>query len=217
MIRLYKELNIEFLCRIIQQKDVLSLPLSKEKREKIAAKREREIQEAAIQLFDEKGYMNTTIADIAKVANISNGLIYHYFSSKKAILLSYGTLIQECEQFVLSQDTATDALRTFCKRVLMDYKHTGYHAPIRILITCFIQGELKGEDLGFPFNDYGKIFLGSIIKNGQKNGEFREGDPAIMGDILWHTVIGYTIHRINYGRDNVPLPEIDFFLEAIRK
>ena len=193
------------------------MAMSMKKREEIASSRIREIQEAAIAIFDEKGYVNTTIADIAKAAGISNGLIYHYFPSKKDILMSYGDLIHECEQYVLSQPTPTESLILFSKRVLLDYKDTGDHAPIRILITCYIQGELGDADLGFPFNNYGKTFLADIIEKGQHTDEFRNGDPAVIGDILWHTVIGYTIHRINYGRENVPLPDIKQLIDMIVK
>ncbi|MDO4556468.1 MAG: TetR/AcrR family transcriptional regulator [Lachnospiraceae bacterium] len=193
------------------------MAMSIQKREEIAASRIREIQEAAIKIFDEKGYVNTTIANIARAAGISNGLIYHYFSSKKEILMSYGELIRECEQYVLSQPTPTESLLLFSRRVLLDYKETGYHAPIRILITCYIQGELGDADLDFPFNDYGKTFLADIIRKGQETGEFRSGDPAVMGDIFWHMIIGYTIHRINYGRENVALPDMKQLIAMVVK
>lgn len=192
------------------------MAISLEKREKISQERRHAILNAALSLFDDKGYANTTISDIARQADMSNGLIYHYFSSKEAILRSYGQTIKDCEEVVMSQPTATDSLREFCRRVLLDYEETLYHAPIRILIACYGQGELKEEELGFPFNDYGKTFLASIIKRGQDAGEFRNGDPAILGDILWHTIIGYTIHRMNYGKDKIRIPDIELLLDTIR-
>ena len=192
------------------------MAMSMEKREKISQERRSAILNSALVLFDDKGYVNTTIADIARQAEMSNGLIYHYFSSKEDIVRSYGQAIEECEAHVMNQPTATDALREFCRRVLLDYEITQYHSPIRILITCYGQGELKEEELGFPFNDYGKTFLGSIIKRGQDTGEFRSGEPAVLGDILWHTVIGYTIHRMNYGKDKIEIPDIELLLDTVR-
>lgn len=192
------------------------MAMSLEKREKISQERRRAILDAAITLFDDRGYVNTTISDIARQADMSNGLIYHYFSSKEDILRSYGQLIEECEEYVMNQPTATDSLREFCRRVLLDYKETQYHAPVRVLITCYSQKELKEDELGFPFNDYGKLFLASIIKRGQDTGEFRSGDPTILGDIIWHTIIGYTIHRTNYGRDKISVPDIELLLDTLR-
>ncbi|MBQ9065212.1 MAG: TetR/AcrR family transcriptional regulator [Blautia sp.] len=194
----------------------IAMAMSLEKREKISQERRSAILDAAISLFDDKGYVNTTISDIARQADMSNGLIYHYFSSKEDILRSYGQSIKECEEHVMSQPTGTDSLREFCRRVLLDYEVTQYHSPIRILITCYGQGEVKEDDLGFPFNDYGKTFLAAIIKKGQDAGEFRRGDPAILGDILWHTIIGYTIHRMNYGKDKISIPDIELLLDTVR-
>lgn len=46
----------------------------------------QKILEAALELFGTKGYESTTITDLVKKANISKGLIYHYFDSKREIL-----------------------------------------------------------------------------------------------------------------------------------
>jgi len=44
------------------------------------------IGRAAAKLFDEKGYLETSLKDISTAANISKGGIYHYFSNKHEIL-----------------------------------------------------------------------------------------------------------------------------------
>ncbi len=47
------------------------------------------IMEAAIFLFGERGYENTTIAALAEAAGIGKGTIYSYFKSKNEILLAF--------------------------------------------------------------------------------------------------------------------------------
>lgn len=54
-------------------------PRSIEKRNKII--------EAGFLLFTEKGYYNTNTAEIAKQAGVSTGILYRYFTDKKAIYL----------------------------------------------------------------------------------------------------------------------------------
>ncbi len=44
------------------------------------------IGKAAAKLFDEKGYLETSLKDISNAAKISKGGIYHYFSNKHEIL-----------------------------------------------------------------------------------------------------------------------------------
>lgn len=44
------------------------------------------IGKAAAKLFDEKGYLETSLRDISKEAKLSKGGIYHYFANKHEIL-----------------------------------------------------------------------------------------------------------------------------------
>lgn len=59
----------DFISRITKEPDV----------------RKQEILDAAMKLFATKGYEKTTITDIARHLNISQGLCYRYFSSKDEI------------------------------------------------------------------------------------------------------------------------------------
>ena len=54
-------------------------------RNEIIKIRKRKIRESALELFNKKGYFQTTTADISKKANISTGLLYHYYSSKEKL------------------------------------------------------------------------------------------------------------------------------------
>jgi AcrR family transcriptional regulator len=61
------------------------LPASRP-RTKPAAERRRDIMEAAIRLFREEGYNETTVGDIAAAADVATGTLYLYFASKEQIL-----------------------------------------------------------------------------------------------------------------------------------
>ncbi|HNU75365.1 MAG TPA: helix-turn-helix domain-containing protein [Deltaproteobacteria bacterium] len=43
------------------------------------------IIDAALEVFRERGYANARMADIARRAGVSYGLVYHYFGSKEAV------------------------------------------------------------------------------------------------------------------------------------
>jgi len=49
---------------------------------------QRAIQKAAKKVFFEKGYVNATIAEIAKLAGVAKGSIYLYFETKDDLYLS---------------------------------------------------------------------------------------------------------------------------------
>jgi len=63
-------------------------PRTKEQFEEIRSKSRKAILKAALKLFSQKGYGETTTAEIARKVGISKGLIYNYFPSKDAILES---------------------------------------------------------------------------------------------------------------------------------
>ncbi len=61
-------------------------PREKNKNEQVRQASIQNIVNAAAKLFIEVGYLNVTIEQIAKRANISKGLLYNYFSGKEELL-----------------------------------------------------------------------------------------------------------------------------------
>jgi len=64
-------------------------------KKKSREKRIDDIINAAIDIFLEKGYENTTVEEIAKKAGVSKGGLYHYFKSKEMILIMANQKISE--------------------------------------------------------------------------------------------------------------------------
>jgi AcrR family transcriptional regulator len=69
----------------------------KERKERERLQRANDILEAARRMFESKGFLNTTLQDVAKEAEISVGLIYRYFQSKEDIFASLA--LKGAEQF----------------------------------------------------------------------------------------------------------------------
>jgi AcrR family transcriptional regulator len=70
---------------------------TRERRQREADTRKREIQEAARRLFWKNGYAGTSIPQIAKEAELAPGTIYLYFPSKEAL---YVELLMEGYQIL---------------------------------------------------------------------------------------------------------------------
>lgn len=71
------------------------------KKRPVSRKNTREkLLEKAIQVFAQRGSQHTTIADIAKAANIAQGTIYVYFQSKEELL-------GECIQKIINPEIET--------------------------------------------------------------------------------------------------------------
>jgi AcrR family transcriptional regulator len=56
-------------------------------------RRQQRIFRAAMALFRQRGFQETTASDIAKAAHVSRGTFFNYFPYKEAVLLEYGALL----------------------------------------------------------------------------------------------------------------------------
>lgn len=62
--------------------------------------------EAAYKVFVKKGYVNSTIKDIANEANMTSGLVHYYFKNKEELLLSVQDEVQK--HYHRQYDSRTD-------------------------------------------------------------------------------------------------------------
>ncbi|MHB1567786.1 MAG: TetR/AcrR family transcriptional regulator [Solirubrobacteraceae bacterium] len=92
--------------------------------EAVAGLRERKkqqtrktIEQVALRLFADRGYENTTLAEIADAANVSRRTIFAYFDSKEDILFCEEQTVQERLRQALAEraagTTTVDVLRDF--------------------------------------------------------------------------------------------------------
>ena len=64
----------------------IKMPRTPEQYEKLREEKRSRIMDAALELFANEGYHNTSISKIAGSADISKGLMYNYFDSKEDLI-----------------------------------------------------------------------------------------------------------------------------------
>lgn len=87
--------------------------------------KQKEIIDAALQLFLEKGYEKTSIKDITEKMNIATGLFHYYFSSKEDVLIKCAYLNSQIiteelqlETFFEGKGNAVDKINLLMSQVL---------------------------------------------------------------------------------------------------
>ena len=72
--------------------------------------RQRQILEAAVTVFAEKGYHRATIRDIARTAGVADGTIYNYFKNKQDVMLNIVLQMAEIGQLMENVEQAAEML-----------------------------------------------------------------------------------------------------------
>ena len=194
------------------------MAISVEKQQEITEKRKKQIIDAAMELFDQKGYSNTKITDITGKAGISKGLLYHYFDSKEEIIHAVIERVDKCINECYEVEDAVESLTLFTLRLLSYPYYENYVPPIRVFFTALIRGEIKLEDDINPVReDFGRTYFSKIFKRGQEQGYFRDGDPVIFGDGYWKCLVG-CMAIMNVDKNNSEYrPDVESMLSIYRK
>lgn len=150
------------------------------------------ILDAAQRVFAEKGFEGASIADIARVAGISDGLVYRYFRNKRELL--YGVLRQfyqrimvDLEHEVFGQDRFRARLEALIKR------HIEVFVADTDLCRLFIAevrvaSDYEGSTIQELNRRYTSILI-RIVKEAVKTGEVRaEVNPKLLRDVIFGAI-----------------------------
>jgi AcrR family transcriptional regulator len=143
------------------------------------------VLDEAARLFHERGYMGTSMDDIADAVGLTKGTLYHHFPSKAVIL---GEIYEEAVEFVLAntpslddEDSATSAVRSIIRAIVELIGEHRYH------VTVFYQ-EMRWVEEWLPAKDARAIRkkirdyidgVERVIQRGIDNGEFRDTDVSV--------------------------------------
>jgi len=157
--------------------------------------RKKQILDVSMTLFREKGYANTSIADIADLADISRGVVFYYFDGKKELgeevirhnLKSYGRFVQNR---VLDKDTAVEKLLEFVDACL-DYTAEHKEDWIVFVDTLGLIGNNTQKDgLLAWMSERTQKKLSLIIIEGQESGEIEKFPVSELSWIIQAVVDG---------------------------
>jgi len=153
--------------------------------------RERQIKEAALMLFSEKGFHNTTITQIAEAADLGKGTIYWYWKSKED--LAFSLVSDMLQDFLSLIEEARDGEGTVIERFVgmvskvadLYYEETDY---LRLLWKFRVdRGYIFSEEYTEKVASYYvrmRKALEEMITEGIGNGELKEVDPRRSAFIL---------------------------------
>ncbi|MFB4162032.1 TetR/AcrR family transcriptional regulator [Geomicrobium sp. JSM 1781026] len=157
--------------------------------------KEQSIIEAAKQLFIEKGYRETSVADIVRASGSSKGNLYHHFKNKEALFLK---IIEKDDdhwlhEWSLKSHEFNNAREKFIGLATYSATRQTYH-PMRSAVAEFyaleshysseIKAKIKEID-----DRYTECFM-DIIQEGNRQEEWNVGDPWEVSEIASALSVG---------------------------
>lgn len=163
------------------------------------------IMNSMIRLLDVREFNRITTAEIAREAEVTEGLIYKYFRDKKDLL--YQVLVELFRQVIdrIERETATatgahDKLKTFIRASVASY--AGSRVLSRILLL-----EVRNSQSFFASNAYGLVrqysgILARILKEGMDAGEFaRDLEIRALREIIFGAIEHACLACIIFNRE----------------
>jgi AcrR family transcriptional regulator len=140
----------------------------------------RKIYEAAMELFREKGFEETTMRDIAAKAGVALGGAYYYYSSKDAIVLAFYREMQETSTPLVG-GALTDKKKLKERiRAVLDQR-LKLLAPNRKFCAALFRHAPDGADPLSPFSEESRLIRDAAIE--QMRVAIEGGDVKIPADL----------------------------------
>ncbi len=165
--------------------------------------REEAILAAALKLFTERGYFNTSVSDIQNASNMSVGSLYNYFKNKESIAITLYSNIENCLyealcEIVKQYDSSHDRCQATVKHL---FETTERNSDVMQYLLYTKHREFmpveKSVFLSLPF-----LRMKEMVIRGQERGEIRKIDPNVAMNAIFGSAIRMIFLRIDGVLEN---------------
>jgi TetR/AcrR family fatty acid metabolism transcriptional regulator len=162
-----------------------TVPAGQEDRSFIENARRAQLVECAIDAIAELGYTNASMAEIAKRAGVSKGVISYHFAGKRELIEQVVNSVMEKAGAVMlpriyAEHNAAGMLRAYIESNLEFIASHRNHVLALMNIAVGTRDDRKSAvDLTLAFEP-AVIALENMLRSGQERGEFREFSTRVM-------------------------------------
>jgi len=163
--------------------------------------RPEELVSAALEVFVERGYAGTKLADVARRAGVTKGTIYLYFENKEAL---FKAVVRQTIVPVIAQGEAlarsfTGSARDLLEQLVREYwRLVGETALAGIPKLMMAEAATFPELTRFYYDEVvarGHRLMAGVIERGITNGEFRPVDVMLAAKLAMSPLMHATVVR----------------------
>lgn len=174
---------------------VRDLPRSNRRERRRIETRER-IYRAALRIFAQRGYLDTTVEDITEAADVGKGTFFNYFPTKEHVLASYGDeRVAAIERALKKVRRPNQSVRPVLRELATDLAGQSSESPdlLRSIFAAHLSCRPVRTELQTRLQR-GRRLLSEILAIGQERGEIRRDyPPADLARLTQLTLMGITI------------------------
>lgn len=194
-----------------------------ERKERDRKMRREQIQQAALELFNLKGFAAVKMVDISEQSELSIATLYLYYKSKDDL---YASLIEiALEDLHRQVQEIYENKKLSAKSKILAFKDALYHTYQRhpTILNIVIHVQLYetltaiNADILDRLNNLGRQILNmfaNTYNDGVRQGKFKRGKAIAHADILWATFIGLYLFEESKRRLD---PHKDFFKTTLNR
>lgn len=186
----------------------------------IADLRKEQILDAATLALIQEGYNNTSLAKIAKHADISPALILYYFPTKKELIRTlHESLLKKQENYihgkVAKAETPLEMLYIYIRASLSYSEECRQENDALMEITYNARDE---NDIAYykKFGNDETELLTKILEAIQRKGGFSDADPISLAIIITGAIRGYAMDITAAEKQDCEI-YIDELIETVSK
>jgi len=177
--------------------------------------------EAALDLFNTRGYAAATVREIVREAGVTKPMLYYYFKSKEGIYLeilsrALATLRTTLESQPRDAHRAEEGLRNLCDTFFEQFQR---HLRVVRLIYATFYGPPQGAP-SFDLEAFHGLTTAAILRwvdLGVRRGEFRRADRAAMA-LAVHGALNMAMEiELAHGEGRVGWKGLHAILDVIFK
>jgi AcrR family transcriptional regulator len=157
---------------------------------------------AALQLFAQKGFAETTVEDITEAADVGKGTFFNYFPSKDHILLAFGEMqLGKLEAAIETARSTNQPMPDFLRGLGARMTQEPVRNPA--IMRAILQAYLSTTPVREAMMDLQKrvhALHSQMIRLGQERGEIRNDLPAEeIAFVFRQTIFGTLLIWSLYG------------------
>jgi AcrR family transcriptional regulator len=183
-----------------------AIALTSDRRQRRGAEIRERLFRASLDLFAQRGFVETTVEDITNAADVGKGTFFNYFPSKDHILLAFAEMqLGKLQSIIENLRTTGEPVPQFLRTLGIRMTEEPGRNPslMRALLLANLSSTPVREAMRIN-QARGHKLLSEFVKIGQQRGELRSDlPPEEIAHVFRQTVFGTLLIWSLYGDDSL--------------